>query len=136
MTARQPRSPQSPPDASGDDFPSKTTVDTFRQSERSFQSSVVQYAEMMGWRVWHDRATNVPRRCPNCGATPRIIRNPGGLPDLILVRRPRVVWVELKSERGRLTDDQAVWLRDLRASEQEVYLWRPSMWQEVEQVLR
>ncbi len=107
-----------------------------RLTEAAWQRQVIQYATLMKWRIWHDQATNVPRRCSGCGATPRVIRNPAGLPDLILVRRPRVVWVELKADRGRLTDAQRDWLADLRASRQEAYLWRPSDWVIVERVLR
>jgi hypothetical protein len=56
----------------------------------------------------------------------RTPRNVAGLPDLILIRRPRVVWAELKAEGGTVTEAQQAWLDDLQASGQEVYLWRPS----------
>jgi hypothetical protein len=105
-------------------------------TEAEWQRQVIQYATLMGWRVWHDNATNAPRRCGSCGEVRRLPRNASGLPDLILVRRPRLVWVELKADRGRLSDKQSAWIGDLRASGQEVYLWRPSMWEEVERVLR
>lgn len=118
------------------DFPSKSTTEAFTQSERAFQGSVVRYARLMGWTVWHDEATNAPRRCRQCGTVGKFLRNVKGLPDLILVRRPRIVWAELKSERGRLTDEQRAWIEELRACGQEVHVWRPSLWQEVERVLR
>lgn len=105
-------------------------------TEARWQRQVVEYAALMGWRVWHDNATNAPRLCSSCGEVTRLPRNARGLPDLILVRRPRVVWAELKADRGRLTDEQAAWLSDLRASGQEVHLWRPSDWPTVERVLR
>lgn len=108
---------------------------TFRQTERQWQSQVLKYATLMGWRVWHDNATNAPRRCPECKEPIHLPRNASGLPDLILVRRPRVVWVELKSERNTLTDDQRDWISDLRACGQEAYLWRPSDWRNVERIL-
>ncbi len=106
------------------------------QTERSFMGQVLAYARLMGWRVWHDQATNTARRCSGCGTVRRTPRNAAGLPDLILVRRPRVVWAELKAERGKTSDDQHAWLDDLRASGQRVYLWRPSDWEEIERVLR
>lgn len=112
------------------------TMDSFRQPERSFERQVIQYAEIMGWKVWKDRATNTARRCVTCGAVRRTPRNTAGLPDLILVRRPRVVWAELKAERGKLSDDQRDWLEDLRACHQECYLWKPSDWPVIEKVLR
>lgn len=97
---------------------------------------VLAYARLMGWTAWHDAATNTARRCGSCGTIRRTPRNAAGLPDLILVRRPRVVWAELKSERGRLTDEQKAWLADLGASGQECHVWRPSDWPTIERVLR
>lgn len=105
-------------------------------SERAFQSQVVRYARLMGWRVWHDNATNAPKLCRSCKQPLKLPRNEAGLVDLILLRRPRVVWAELKSERGKVSPEQASFIAELRAAHQEVYLWRPSDWQEVERVLR
>jgi hypothetical protein len=91
------------------------------QTEREFQASVVKYAKMLGYRVYHTHDSR---------------RSVAGFPDLVLVRRPRIVFAELKSQRGRVTDDQAYWIRDLRACGAEVYLWRPSDWPAVEGILR
>jgi hypothetical protein len=112
---------KSPLEASTADFPTKVTGSTFTQSERSFMDSVVKYAEVMGWSAYHTHDSR---------------RSQAGLPDLILRRRPRVVWAELKSERGRLTPAQREWIADLRACGQEAYIWRPSMWKDVERILR
>ena len=116
-----------------------------RQPERMFQSQVVRYAELMGWHTWHDRATNqraTCRRCraklccAACGEAVTVIRNAAGFLDLVLVRRPRVIFAELKAERGRLTDDQRAWLHALDGCTVERYLWRPSDWQTIEGILR
>ena len=107
-----------------------------RVTEKRFQSQVLAYAAMMGWSAWHDNATNAPRRCSGCGQTRSLPRNTAGLPDLVLIRRPRVVWAELKAERGRLRPAQKAWIEELRACGQAVYVWRPSSWEEVERVLR
>lgn len=49
-----------------------------------------------------------------------------GLPDLLLVRAPRLIIAELKSEIGRLTAEQQVWLNELeRCVGVETYVWRP-----------
>ena len=91
-------------------------------SERDFQAQVVQLAKLTGWRVYH---TYDSRRS-----------NPG-FPDLVLVRAPRVILAELKRERGRVTAAQREWGETLRACPGvEYYLWRPSDWDEIEQVLR
>lgn len=91
------------------------------QPERSFQNQVLQYARLRGWRAYHTWAS---------------LHSAGGFPDLVLVRRPRVVFAELKREDRGPTRLQAEWLDDLQASKQEVYLWRPSNWPEIERVLQ
>ena len=90
-------------------------------SERDFQRQVVELAELTGWRTYH---TYDSRRS-----------NPG-FPDLVLVRPPRVVFVELKRERGHMTTTQRQWAEDLGDCPQvEYYLWRPSDWDEIDGVL-
>jgi hypothetical protein len=100
-------------------------IPAFRETEKSFMASVVKYANLMGWRHYH---------------THRSEKSPAGFPDLVLVRarhpKPRVVFAELKAQRTPVTDDQREWIADLRACGQEAYIWRPSMWQAVERILR
>lgn len=91
------------------------------QSERSFQSQVLQLAKVLGWRAYH---------------TWNSMHSTGGFPDLVLVRRPRVVFAELKRQDKGPTPDQTAWLEELRACDQEAYLWRPSDWNELERILR
>ena len=54
----------------------------------------------------------------------------------MLLVRERVVWIELKSETGRLSPEQAAWIDALKAAGQEVYVWRPDQWPEIREVLR
>lgn len=82
------------------------------QAEDDFLQAVRSLAKRNGWRTYHTYFSK---------------RSEPGFPDLVLVRL-RVVWVELKTEEGRLEADQASWLDDLRLAGQEVYLWRPSNW--------
>jgi hypothetical protein len=107
----------------------------FRQSERDWQATVLQYAALRGWRAFHDNATNAPRRCSGCGAIRHLPRNAPGWPDLVLVRRPDVLFVELKSDAGKVDHDQQRWIDDLRACGQRVYVWRPRDWDDVQRVL-
>jgi VRR-NUC domain len=97
-----------------------------RISERRFAQQIVEHAELMGWRVYH---------------THRSEHSPAGFPrSLVLCRvrhaRPRIVWLEVKAERGRLTDAQRAWVNDLADCGQEVHVVRPSQWEEVEAWLR
>jgi hypothetical protein len=76
-------------------------------------------ARVTGWLAYH---------------TYRSKRSPSGFPDLVLVRE-RVLFVELKGERTRVTREQQQWLEALRAAGAETYLWRPDDWDEIQRVL-
>lgn len=88
-------------------------------TEQQWQRTVMEAAAALGWLCHHTYDSR---------------RSEPGLPDLFLVRE-RVIWAELKTQRGRLSREQADWIAALRAAGQEVYVWRPSDWGEVEAVL-
>lgn len=105
-------------------------------SEKEFQASVLDYAHVQGWRSahFHDSRRQVRERDGK-------VRTVGdaaaaGFPDLVLVRRDRLVIAELKREKGRLLPTQVDWLTDLERTDAEVYLWRPADWSQIEEVLR
>lgn len=54
-------------------------------------------------------------------------RSDTGFPDLVLVspQRQRIVYLELKREQGKITGQQAQWIRDLHTAGAEVYVARP-----------
>ena len=60
-------------------------------TEAQWQDTVVEAAELLGWWVFHDHDSR---------------RNQAGFPDLCLIRPPRVVFVELKRETGKVTRAQ------------------------------
>ena len=88
-------------------------------SEAQWARTVVEYAELMGWKVFHVWLS---------------VKSPAGYPDLTLVRE-RVVWAELKREGGRLTEAQTEWVQALKGADAEIYFWYPSDWDEVQRVL-
>ena len=91
-------------------------------SEAKWQDTILQSARLQRWLAYH---TYDSRR-----STP-------GFPDLILVRPPRIVVAELKTEHGRLSNDQRKWLAHFNECPGvETYVWRPSDWKQVEEVLR
>ena len=93
-----------------------------KTEEQEFQDQIITAAKLFGWRWYHTYDSR---------------RSPAGFLDLVLVRTPRLVISEVKKEDGRVTPDQRVWMEDLRGCPGvEVYLWRPSDWQEIERVLR
>jgi hypothetical protein len=61
-----------------------------------------------------------------------------GWPDLTIVDRGRVIFAELKSDRGRASDKQRDWLASLSDAGAEVHVWCPTEWLDgtIEAVLR
>lgn len=114
---------------------------TLVQPEWVLLSQVMAYAAMRGWRAWHDRATNTPRRCRDCGSYQRIPRNAPGFPDLVLLRArhetPRIVVAELKAEGEKPTAAQRAYLEDFAACGIETYIWTTSAddWEDVKRIL-
>ena len=90
-------------------------------TEKQWQSEVMALAKDLGWLVYHTLRSN--------GSEP-------GFPDLVLVRGERVLFIEVKTMKGKLSPAQSFWLAALSHTTVEVYLWRPSDIQEVAEVLR
>jgi len=90
-------------------------------TETRFQQQVVKLAELLGWRWYHTHDSR---------------RSPAGFPDLVLLRRPRVIFLELKADRTVVTDAQRDWIAELRACGQEAYIARPKHWERLERILR
>ena len=92
----------------------------FKINEAALQSAVIELAKLYGWKVHHTRAVQMPS---GRWATP--IQGHAGFPDLVLVRPPDTIFVELKSAIGRTSDKQDEWIAALQAAGQEVHIWRP-----------
>ena len=103
-------------------------------TEAQWQHQVQTIATAHDWR-WYHAPDNRPVTARSGRRYVQAIR--GGFPDLVLVRGPRLLFVELKREgpRGVVTDDQQQWLDDLARASAEVYVWRPSDLPEVTAVL-
>lgn len=104
-------------------------------SEEEYQQQVIDLAHVYGWKVAHFRAARVAksRRNPRGWATP-VAADGKGFPDLVLVR-DRVIFVEIKGKKARLSNAQADWLVKLRMAKAEVYVWRPDDFEEVHKTL-
>lgn len=100
--------------------------------EADLHRGVIETAQLLGWRVAHFR----PARTAHGWRTP-VEADGKGFPDLVLVR-DRVVFVELKCGRNRLSPEQDAWLEALKLAGVEAYLWTDETWGrgEVEAVLR
>jgi hypothetical protein len=88
--------------------------------EKDWQAQVVDLARRLGWRrIYH---THDSRRSAH------------GFPDLVLCR-DRVVFLELKCETGKLTEEQRGWLDALRGAGVEAYVARPRNLQALAEIL-
>lgn len=100
-------------------------------TETEWQEQLLELAHALGWQHMH------VRRSIGKGKRWVTATNVSGWPDLTLwsERQQRIVFVELKSETGKTSDDQDVVLASLRAAGQEVHVWRPSDLDEAQRVL-
>ena len=89
-------------------------------TEAQLQDQVLLLAKWTGWASYHPYDSR---------------RSTPGYPDLTLVRGKRLVFAEMKSEKGRISLDQRRWLGWLDDAGVEVYLWRPSDWKDIETAL-
>jgi len=118
-------------------------------SEADFLLQVIDLAHIYHWRVAHFR----PARTAD-GWRTAVSGDGVGFPDLVMVRPPRLIFAELKSEKGKTTNEQGAWLEDLRrcrtkarvvglksdpgvvADIIEVYLWRPGDFDKILEILK
>jgi hypothetical protein len=91
-------------------------------TEKEWLATVRGWAKLAGWRTYH---------------TLRSFGSAGGFPDLVLVRAAtgEILWVELKTEKGKVRPDQQAWIDDLTACGQRAFVWRPSQEALVKSVL-
>lgn len=73
-----------------------------KMTEDELLAAILDAAKYLGWRAYHVRNSKAG-----------IIQGDAGFPDLVLARKGRVLFVELKSEKGKLTPAQWAWLDDL-----------------------
>jgi hypothetical protein len=89
-------------------------------SEAELQTAVIDLAHRLGWRVAHFRPAQNSR-----GAWRTAVSADGaGFPDLVLARKGRVIFAELKAKNGRIGHEQEAWLAVLPDS----LVWRPDDW--------
>jgi nicotinamidase-related amidase len=102
-----------------------------RISEAAFQSTVIALAKHHGWLVFHPLKAQNGR-----GQWRTATQGDTGFPDLVLAHhRAGVIFAELKSAIGKLSDRQIRWIGELKAAGAEVYVWRPGDLEEIKQIL-
>ena len=82
-------------------------------NEKQFATAVEDALRLFGWCFYHVYEQGVYAR-----------RSTKGFPDYICVRE-RVIFMEIKGDKGELTQHQQEWIDLLRCAGQEVYCWWP-----------
>ncbi len=82
-------------------------------TERELTTWVMDVAKATGWLIYH---------------VPDSRRAPAGFPDLVLLRPPELLFIELKrmGKGGTLKPLQEEWINGLQRCGQEARVWRPS----------
>ena len=80
--------------------------------EADWQRTVIEAARRHGWKVCEFRKARVKRGGVDVYRTP-FGADGVGFPDLLMVRPPRVLVVENKSENGKISPEQMDWLLQL-----------------------
>lgn len=79
--------------------------------ERALQQAVEGIARTYGWKCYHTHDSR---------------RSQPGFPDIVLVKDGRLIFAELKSAKGRLSQPQKDWIGALERTAAEVFVWRPA----------
>ena len=104
--------------------------------EVDWQRTVCETLDVKGW-TWNHTRSSIGGKGKGW-VTATTLK---GWPDLVAWRGPRLLFIELKADAGRLTAEQQVVLVELQTvaaanAYVEVHVWRPRDWDRVVAVLR
>jgi len=111
-------------------------------SESEFLKQVIQLAHLYKWRCAHFRGVRVQRKDGSIYYQTPVQGDGVGFPDCVLARDnettgARLIFAELKSEKGKPSEAQKKWLELLGDVQGvEVYLWKPSDFQNIVDILK
>ncbi len=102
-------------------------------SEEQFTRIVIALAKEHGWLCAHFR----PGRTANGGWKTAVQGDGAGFPDLLLIQpcTGAICAAELKVGRGKPTEKQRIWLGAFSAAGVPAYIWFPSDYDDLVQVL-
>lgn len=110
-------------------------LDALTETEAEFQSAVIAYAQLRGYRVAHFRKVRVQRKNGSVYWETPVAADGKGFLDLELVR-DRLVKVELKVRPNTTTPEQEEWLAWYKRAGVEAHVFYPEDWSRIEEVLR
>ena len=83
-------------------------------TEGEFQKRITDLCDWLGLKWHHETDSRRTRK---------------GWPDLVICGPEKVIIVELKSPRGKVTKEQHEWLISLSRAGISCYVWRPDDWE-------
>jgi len=98
-------------------------ISTIPVTERDLREWIRDLCKLFGWKMYFSWTS---------------IHSPRGFPDLVLCNpeQKRVIFAELKTNKGKVTPYQQEWLDALDGAGAEVYLWRPGDIEGIAEILR
>lgn len=96
-------------------------------SEGQFLDMIITRARARQWLVHHDRPA--PTKDRNGRWITHTVGDPG-FPDLVMAKAGRCIFAEVKTETGRISPAQRVWIEALNGA-----VWRPSDWPAICEIL-
>jgi hypothetical protein len=100
-----------------------------KQTEESFLRQVLELAKLYGWHTAHFRSARTSK-----GWRTAVQGDGKGFVDVVLVRE-RVIFVEIKNDRGNRSAEQLWWAQWLDRAKAEYYCWKPSDWDTIVRIL-
>lgn len=125
-----PRGNKAPRQAAHRSSPPAKSAQLPETTEKDFQAQVIALAQLCGWRVAHFR----PARTKDGSWRTPVAADGAGFFDLVLMRE-RVIFCELKTNRGTLTREQHAWREAATMAKAITVVWRPRDWDLIETVL-
>lgn len=80
-------------------------------TEKQLQASVMEHLRLFGWTAYHTWLS---------------VHSYSGFVDIIAIRPPRLIAIELKRQGKHPTEEQREWLRLFAACGIDTYVWQPS----------
>ncbi len=117
-TTRRKRRTQGKPEVTAPVVDSRAMLDG-TVDEKDLQLAAIQFAHLHGWLCYHVFDSRM-------ASTKHVDK---GFPDWILAKEGRVLALEFKTERGKLTLAQCEWIYQLSAEGRiECFIFRPHDW--------
>ena len=85
------------------------------KTETEIQKDIIDYVRLIGGIVLRLNASSMSNKIKAC---------PVGTPDLLAVLRTMLIWIEVKTEKGKLRPAQVEMIKELRARNQIVIVAR------------